>query len=79
MNNAVFKDGEVYHKNSVPKDEIVGSAMDINTAHAMKSQEIGTKLQAGMSTGEVSSSSYIPDHIAAASKESTGMTGTRLI
>lgn len=81
LNNYVVHDGDVYHKNHVPKVAPSGG-VDSTTAHFMASQATasGAKTKGPGYTGqETSGNAHIPDHVAAAKEAGSGFSGTRLL
>mmetsp|Transcript_13791 Transcript_13791/g.35439 ORF Transcript_13791/g.35439 Transcript_13791/m.35439 type:complete len:126 (-) Transcript_13791:164-541(-) len=83
LNNYIVFEGDVYHKNHVPKIVPDGSAgLSMSVAHAMASQNTSSsaKVHDKSYTGdETSGFAAIPDHISKAKENGSGFSGARQI
>jgi len=82
LHNAIIYDGDVYHKDHVPRDTPISSGIDLNTEHLMASQ--GTSSSAhtkgrGYTGTETSGFSHVPEHVSQAKAAGSGFSGTRSI
>lgn len=80
LRNAVVYDGDVYHKDHVPKDTPMSSGIDLNTEHLMASQSVGSSAHTkgpGYTGVETSGFSHVPDHVSQAKAVGSGFSGTR--